>query len=177
MEEVLQEYIDNYLPDLHRVVEYYQSLQGFEEVVSNAACAIRPNNKGGVFMDSHQRRIGKEKCEEGSRVLLGILSEINEFASYEGLYNRINGLANGIDRLGLLWSYDTALRIGFKKNFYPENVYLQSGARKGARTLLNANRIYGRYKEVDVFPELIKESLEPYEIENFLCVGNHEGWF
>jgi hypothetical protein len=101
-----------------------------------------------------------------------------------------------IDKFGRVAIYDTALRIGFhlKKNprkpFGNDNknrvlplkyVYLHAGAMQGARALAtlgvlkkkpNANgKIKLELKELTkIFPSYIIEKLEPYQIEDFLCV-------
>ena len=63
--------------------------------------------------------------------------------------------------------YDTAFRIGAKLNKLPTKVYLHTGTREGAKAL----GFDGKVKSIGVYelqPEFQK--LEPYEIEDILCI-------
>ena len=74
---------------------------------------------------------------------------------------------NNTKRLGDLWSYDTALRIGFHLKIYPTDVYIQAGVKKGYFKLLNKKPRKRKVPRIK-FPML--DELEVYEIENFLCI-------
>ena len=76
--------------------------------------------------------------------------------------------------------YDTSLRLGAIFNLYPKVIYLHAGATEGAVKLLgketyNKNTKYFiddqsyPYVEKSIFPEEL-QILEPYHIENFLCI-------
>jgi hypothetical protein len=101
-----------------------------------------------------------------------------------------------IDKFGRVAIYDTALRIGFhlkrnpRKPFGNDNknrvlplkyVYLHAGAMQGARALAelgvlskdpngNGKITLGLIVETTRFPTYITQRLEPYQIEDFLCV-------
>ncbi len=79
--------------------------------------------------------------------------------------------------LGDLWAYDTTLRIGAcigantgLATMSPTDVYLQSGARRGAIEL-QGKWVLGqrRIAPLDEFRQDFW-GLKPYEFENFLCI-------
>lgn len=75
--------------------------------------------------------------------------------------------------LGDLWSYDTALRIGFYLRKYPKDVYIQRGVITGVIKLFGNNPRERKIQKF-LFPQELQE-LESYEIENFLCIwGKNE---
>jgi hypothetical protein len=75
-----------------------------------------------------------------------------------------------LHRFRKLASYDTALRIGFKLNKLPEDVYLHAGTQKGSAALkLTGHRsVLGIDQVREKYPEFSR--LKPHEIENFLCI-------
>lgn len=122
-------------------------------------------------MDEHQWHVGYAITSCAKDELYKYTKAIENAESFADLF-RITEIVRGkVDNVGDLWSYDTALRIGFKLRIYPNVVYLQRGARVGARKLLGKKKIIGRYLSKDIFIERIPElnELECYEIEHFLC--------
>lgn len=79
-----------------------------------------------------------------------------------------------IKKFGELCSYDTALRIGFNLNILPHKIYLHAGAMKGAENL----KWDTKKKEIELneIPKIHSDLLvlQPYEIENFLCIYKKE---
>lgn len=76
--------------------------------------------------------------------------------------------------IGDLAVYDTALRIGWSIGLKPDELFLQAGARKGARRL-EAKQLLriprgDRSVQVSLFPPEM-QALVPYQIETFLCVS------
>ena len=84
-------------------------------------------------MNSHQRRIGKKKCKLASDELILHRKEIIDFKLFDEFFSITEIVRKKIFDLGALWSYDTALRIGFKANIYPKEVNVQCGVIKGVR--------------------------------------------
>ncbi|WP_445454964.1 hypothetical protein [Flavobacterium sp. HNIBRBA15423] len=136
-----------------------------KETIEKAAKSIDPTNNNKMF--SHQRRVGKETAKEGYGLLKLKEAAIAKCQTFEDIMVITDEVMIQVDRLGLLWSYDTALRIGFQKKVYPKNVYLQAGVKKGYKKIFNQNP-KNRFVEKDMFP-IEFQVLEPYEIENFLC--------
>lgn len=167
---------------------YYQDLFnkndfGFKHVIRQAAEAQIICNGKRTFAD-HQHRIGRKRCEQGANELLKSknFQDLNNANSFEDIFVITERVKNYIYRLGDLWSYDTAQRIALSKGFYPKEVYIHAGAKDGTRllvksSLLNSSEIRGKRKiSPSVFPKELSK-LEPYLIENILCVGKRESWF
>jgi hypothetical protein len=156
------------LPALIEIDKHFKKFKlpsQLPEVIKNAAMAVNPNGK----MNNHQRRNGKEACEEGAMALAKYEVEIKSAKSFEEVFVITEQIANGIDRLGPLWSYDTALRIGFAKDVYPSEIYVQSGVKKGVRKVMNGKLPRGRSLPKHMFPAPLQQ-LKPYQLENFLCI-------
>ncbi|WP_432671098.1 hypothetical protein [Flavobacterium sp. SM2513] len=107
-------------------------------------------------------------AHQGFEILKDRKKELELSQSFEEILVITDAVSNHIYRLGVLWSYDTALRIGFQKKVYPKNVYLQAGVKKGYKKILDQNSKI-RFVEKDLFPQEL-QVLEPNEIENFLCI-------
>lgn len=134
--------------------------------IEKAAKAIDPTNNSKIF--SHQKRVGYEVATKGYDELKHQEEELKQCQSFEEILSITDEIAKQIFRLGPLWSYDTALRIGFQKKVYPKNVYMQAGVKNGYKIIFNQNPKERFVKKV-VFPKEL-QVLEPYEIENFLCI-------
>jgi hypothetical protein len=70
-----------------------------------------------------------------------------------------------------LYSYDTAVHIGAKLGLMPDEVYLHSGTRKGARALGLPYR--QPTLQISSLPIALHQ-LAGYEIEDFLCIFKNE---
>lgn len=186
--ENIKAYIDEAEEYYSNVEEYYKSLS-FKEAVRNAAQAIVPSNiksctKGKTSFAGHQRRVGKQKCKEGAEMLLThpYWIELEKAKSFEEIFNVTEKVKHKIYRLGDLWSYDTAQRIALHKGWYPKEVYLQSGAFDGAKILAELRYMDGmilkgkRSVSNKSLPNFLSK-LDPYLIENILCIGKRENWF
>jgi hypothetical protein len=123
-------------------------------------------------MFSHQRRVGKEKANLGYEALKHKEKELQLSQSFEEILSITDEVSKQFYRLGQLWSYDTALRIGFQKKVYPKNVCLKAGVKKGYKKIFNQNS-KNRFEEKVTFLKVL-QVLEPYEIENFLCIWGND---
>ena len=80
----------------------------------------------------------------------------------------VDNTIRNIRGIGTLTIYDISLRIGAKLGLYPKAVYLHGGVISGAKALgLNYRQESIPIKDI---PEPISSNLEPYEIEDFLCI-------
>jgi hypothetical protein len=184
--------IENYLPEVKEKYEtlekYYRKLT-FEDAIEQAAKAIVPREvkqcigyKSGF--DSHQRRVGKKLCKIAAEILGSkpYLEQLYQAKSFEDIFDVTEKVKRETFKLGDLWSYDTALRISLHKGWYPEYVYLQTGAKGGAKTLkeeefISKEQLSGQRKvSPDILPDKLGK-LPPHFIENILCVGKRKGWF
>lgn len=161
------DYTLKHLPNLIEIEKFYQTFKlpkSLPEVIQKAAVGIDPDG----LMNNHQHRIGYIVCEEGARELAKYEIEIRGARTFEEIFEITEIVKNKIYRLGPLWSYDTALRIGFAKRVYPKEVYVQSGVTKGVRKVMNGTLPRGRSLPMNRFPAELQK-LEPYQLENFLC--------
>lgn len=164
----LKKYIKVNLPNLIVIEEYYQSFKlprSSPEVIEKAAVGIDPDG----LMNNHQHRIGYIVCEKGARELAQYEIEIRKAQSFEEIFEITEIVKNKVFGLGNLWSYDTALRIGFAKRVYPKDVYVQSGVTKGVQKVMKGTLPSGRSLSMNYFPNSLQK-LKPYQLENFLCI-------
>lgn len=115
----------------------------------------------------HQRRLKKADMTKALKRLQSKASELESAKSFIEIYDCVSKICKPIDGLGKLYVYDTALRIGAFMKLKPKRVYLQAGALAGARAL--SLDVKNSPLPVKDFPKPLHE-LEPYEIEDFLCV-------
>lgn len=141
-----------------------------KEAIEKASKSIDPTNDNKIF--SHQRRVGFKVANRGYELLKQREDDLKSCQSFEEILAITDKVSKQIFRLGPLWSYDTALRIGFQKEIYPKNVYLQAGVKNGYIKVFNQNP-KNRFEEKNKFPKEL-QILEPYEIENFLCIWGND---
>lgn len=150
-----------HLQDVKAIFEKYI----LSDAIEKAAKAIDPTNSDKMF--SHQRRVGREKATEGYELLKYREIELSKCQTFKEIIAITDKVMKEIRKLGLLWSYDTALRIGFHLKIYPTDVYMQAGVVKGYFKIFN-KKPKGRKVAKREFSMLA--DLETYEIENFLCI-------
>jgi hypothetical protein len=141
--------------------------QPFEEALERAALAR--DERGKRF--SHERRFIESQLSEARKILLHVARQLHRCDSFEQLHKLIKKHLNGIRGLRELYYYDTALRIGASLHLMPERVYLHRGTRDGARAL----GLDCRADSLDTrdLPKALAV-LEPYEVEDFLCIYKAE---
>lgn len=115
---------------------------------------------------AHQRRIRLAPMRRAYKFLSRSSAELKGCRTFDALHNFLANAFSKIRGLGPLYTYDTALRIGFFLKFEPELVYLHAGTRDGARAIGIRN---ARVAEIDMLPSELRV-LAPHEIENFLCI-------
>jgi len=169
LESEIFNYQNRSLSDLQAIRAYYESLS-FERAIRGAATGMESNLK----INSHQYRIGRKKGKVASEELFKYIDEIKHCESFEGIFEITERVRRSILGLGDLWSYDTALRIGFNLGFRPSRVYVQRGVVKGVRKLLEGYLPKGRSLPLSVFPDVLHQ-FEPYVVENFLCIYGKDG--
>ncbi len=164
----IEEYNKNGRVALNKTKKYYRSIIEIDVVIFKAAHGQIPiDNNGNTKMDSHQYRVGRKKCKKGYEKLMQNLTRIEVAKNFEEVFIITEEVRKSVDGLGDLWSYDTALRICFYFNFKPNDVYVQCGVKEGLKKL-GYKRVGRRILKNDLPIEL--QELEPYEIENFLCI-------
>lgn len=162
MEKQIEIYRKKHAYHLERRKDYFKRIH-FSEIVSKAALSTNENGK----MFPHQYRVGKIKTELAANKLLQFEAEILSAQSFEDIFKYTEEVRKMKIGVGHLWSYDTALHIGFNLDVLPNDVYIQSGVKRGLKKF---------YKDIEFKRKIDKreliglEILESYEIENFLCV-------
>ena len=159
----IHNYKQNVLPKLIAIKEFYKGLT-LINAIKYASEGKNPDGK----MNSHQWRIGKRLGKDGASALSKQELEIREAKTFEDIFKLTEKVRKETYGLGDLWSYDTALRIGFNKRVYPEEVYIQRGVLKGIRKLLGNIKLQ-RHIPLRILPQEL-QGFEPFEVENFLCL-------
>ncbi|MGV7105775.1 hypothetical protein [Flavobacterium sp. U410] len=162
MNKLIDQYLNMHACNLKRTREYFVNLSS-NEIVLKAALSVNEDSK----MFPHQYRVGKTKTELAATKLLQFEAEVLSAQSFEDIFKYTEEVRKMRIGVGHLWSYDTALHIGFKLGLLPNDVYIQSGVKRGLK-MFYPNIKYNRKIDKSSFRGL--ENLEPYQIENFLCV-------
>ena len=115
----------------------------------------------------HQSRIRRTAIAQAKPVLLKAKQHIEACKTFDDLFDTIVSALEGIEWLGELYYYDTALRLGFYRHITPTKVYLHAGARNGARALGLDHRV--PFVEISSVPKQLRH-FQPHEIEDFFCI-------
>jgi hypothetical protein len=170
LKEIIRKYYLNYKPLAQTELSWYRQQKSLTDTIEKAALAIDSRGK----RCSHQSRLKKETLEHAKRLLIDNIELIEKVHHFDDLFALIEDLLRTVNGTGDLYIYDTSLRIGVKKGIYPTKVYLHSGARSGAVAL----GFDGDAKTLEksdflaLSPDF--EPLQPYEIENMLCIYKDE---
>lgn len=134
-----------------------------EKAIRIAALALSPIGK----RLSHQRRIPGAVLEQARAVLLANIEHLRSITNFDDLHAKIEDITREIAGIGELYVYDTALRIGAKLGLKPLHVYVHAGVRQGIRNL-GFDPGLARVPIHDLPSQL--QTLQPYEIEDVLCI-------
>ena len=161
--QIVDHYIKNHRKNAEKELQWFKIQKTLKDAVENAGLAKRPSGK----RFDHQRRIPQKVLIEAKNRLISNLKRIKEAKNFDELYNEIYSLISDINGIGLLYIYDTALRIGAYLGLEPNKVYLHAGTLQGARNLgiSTKNKIIA----VHYFPKELQR-LKPREIEDCLCI-------
>ena len=162
-------YIDEHRDRMKKYFRYYDQ-QTLNDAIRIAALSVLPGGK----RHGHQRRIIQPALNESARRLLDVQDKIKMCRNFEDLRGFVDRKIGDVWGIGTLTIYDISLRIGAKLGLYPQAVYLHRGVISGAKALgLNY-----RQKSIPIknIPEPISSNLEPYEIEDFLCICKGDLW-
>lgn len=133
-----------------------------ELAIHHAAFALDHRNK----RYSHQCRISLAPIRKAHEFLLSSNKDLGALASFNEIHTFLESSFSKIRGLGVLYTYDTALRLGFFFGVEPTSVYLHAGTKNGARAFgVSGSRIVS----VESFPAALRV-LPAHEIENFLCI-------
>jgi len=170
LEAIIRKYYLDYKPLAQAELSFYRQQKSLRDTIEKAALAIDSRGK----RCSHQSRLKKETLEQAKRILIDNIELIEKVHHFDDLIELIDELLRPVNGTGDLYIYDTALRIGVKKGVFPTKVYLHSGTRSGAMAL----GFDGEAKTLEKSDFLAMspdfEPLQPYEIENMLCIYKDE---
>jgi hypothetical protein len=127
-------------------------------------------DRGDGELHSHQKWLRPETAKAAESILLKCIGQIAACKDFDALHELIKSKLNIHGAAEMYW-YDTAFRIGISLGIYPEKVYLHRGTKDGAENLGIRNG-----KDVLEMSDLPKElqKLEPYQVEDFLCICKEE---
>lgn len=163
LEAVVRHYIKHYRTSAQEELAQFREQPSDEAAVAMAALA---EDAGGRRF-SHQFRITRTALEAAHRKLVPATGELAAQKSFGALHRRIEELLKPVAGLGILYKYDTALRIGARFGLLPQQVFLHAGTRVGAAALrLDAEQ---RFLFMSDFPPELRV-VEPHQLEDILCI-------
>lgn len=119
LDVIIHAYIRQIRPKAQAELDWFAHQPSLRAAIKNAALAS--NSRGKRY--SHQRRLTKRSLERGLDVLSKQAGAIEQVQDFGDLFNLIDAALEPIPGLGVLYVYDTSLRIGTKLNLFPDKVY------------------------------------------------------
>ena len=165
-------YIEERRDGMKRYLRYYNQ-HTLNDAIRIAALCVLPGGK----RHGHQWCIKQSALDESKRRLLGVQNKIKMRRDFEDLRGFVDSTIRNIRGIGDLTIYDTSLRIGAKLALYPKVIYLQAGVIDGAKALGIYHKRESRpikHIPIEHILKPISSRLEPYEIEDFLCICKGE---
>jgi hypothetical protein len=139
-----------------------------EEAIKRSALSQIPSGKSGrTKRHSHQTRLPHHVLAEASQHLLARQQEISVCASFDELFNVVEGTVLQIPGAGEMLVYDIAQRLGVFLKLEPDKVYMHRGTRKGAKSLGLTSE--AKAIPLDEFPLALSE-LGAFRLEDVLCI-------
>jgi predicted patatin/cPLA2 family phospholipase len=152
-----------------KVIKYCKNAPDLKTAIIRAAMAKGENGN----KHPHQRRyIRDDVLKKLANKLIEREKQIKNIKNFDELFEIIvrTYVFNNEDSLTV---YDTALRIGFYLNKFPEKIYIHAGAKKGAEKI--RGKIENHFVMKKYLPEPFKSSdLAEYELEDLFCVYKDE---
>jgi hypothetical protein len=167
LKSIVRIYIAKIRPRAQTELDWFKQQPTLKSAINLAALATNSNSK----RYSHQRRLKKETLERARIILSANLENIEKCGSFDELFTLIEIALQSVGGIGELFVYDTALRIGAKLNLFPDEVYLHTGTRVGAKALGFDGKATAI--EITALPIELRQ-LEPHEIEDVLCIFKSE---
>ncbi len=170
VESLIADYKANYSGCVKRELKKFQDMT-LRECIDNASGIIKKH--------SHQYNIRNDAINAAYKKLSSSLELIEEcrYKDFDDLISLIADLIGGIDGIGDLYVYDISLRIGANLGKYPKKVYLHRGSLEGARIILGNEKVIIKGKILEKSDFYGFGSLEPYEIEDVLCIYKDRIYF
>lgn len=184
-DHLIEKYFNSEEPSAHSQVgqlSYYKDLS-LKDAIEDAVFG-RYLIEGHQYFSYHYKNFPQaERAQEKAREnLLANIAQIKKSKDFLQLYHQVRRITQDIsDKLGRLFYYDTALRLGACKdlNLSPLHVFLQRGSLLGAEASgvdLTGNTFDNPYVNRNRFVPLSSkfETAESKDIEALLCVYHKE---
>ena len=159
----VSDYIAHHRDDAVAELDFYRAMPTLRRAIK--AAALARTEDGGKH--PHQWRIPCDVLREFGRCLSSREWDLREAPSFDELHRVVREVGDRIHGIGVLAVYDTALRIGVKRDLLPTRVYLHRGTMSGAGAL-GIDRSCPVIS-VSELPEPFAD-LKPHEIEDCLCI-------
>lgn len=164
LRSLVENYIKEHRPRALRERDFFMSMPSLQIAIHHAAFALDDRTPPKRY--SHQCRIRRAPMQQAEKYLIAAQKKLGAMTTFDGLHSFLAGMFTKIPGLGVLYTYDTALRLGFFLRLEPELVYLHAGTKVGARALgVTASQTV----RVSSLPRAL-QVLPAHEIENFLCI-------
>ncbi len=173
LNDLVSYYIEEHRDRMKRYLKDYKDQPTLNGTIKIAALCLSSKGK----RHGHQWCIKPAALNESATKLLGVQNKIKMCRDFGDLRGFVDSTIRSIWGIGNLTIYDTSLRIGAKLGLYPKTVYLQRGVISGAKALgiyHKRESIPIKHISIEHIPKPISSRLEPYEIEDFLCVCKKE---
>ena len=167
LKDIVKDYKVNYRPGEQGELSYYKHQKSLKKAIEKAAMAKLSDGS----KHPHQWRRKSETLEEAKDRLLR--ASLRGCKSFSELHDKVEKVIGNINDIGALTVYDTAHRIGAYLGIEPQEVYMHTGTREGAKALDVDYKAKTLPK--GIFPKELR-TLKPYEIEDCLCIYKEYLW-
>ncbi|HEY4641073.1 MAG TPA: hypothetical protein VII75_06985 [Thermoanaerobaculia bacterium] len=162
-QEILRDYDESHAHNEERQISWFRDQPSLRAAIEMAAHATDERGK----RYDHQYRIRRAAIAAATAALLAAEPSVAAASSFDDLFNLVSVQLRGVDGIGELYCYDTALRIGAYLGKFPTRVHLHRGTRAGAMAIKPGHR--GDTLEVTELPPELR-SRQPLHVENILCI-------
>jgi len=163
--KIVDHYIAEVRPRACADLEFYSG----QLSLGHALEVVASWRRGDARVEPHQRRLSRQAKTAAAKAIRKL--DLQEAMTFEAVFQAVQDAIGDIRGVGDLAVYDVALRLSAVLGQPAGRVYLQSGARKGARALGITTR--ERSLPRDAFPAELRR-LHAWEIENLLCIYKDE---
>lgn len=156
----IKHYKENHMKTFYTWLDSFYCEGNLKKTIERAVLSRGINGR----KHPHQQRLNNTLLKKHARKLLRKIKKIEALKDFNELYDEVKGI-------GDLVSYDIALRIAYfmwNRKVKLNDVYLQSDAKKGAREVLNLERL-PRKLPLSKFPDEF-HGLKAIEVEDILCI-------
>jgi hypothetical protein len=165
LRQLVELYKKNYRYCLNRRLDGFATIQ-FDKALELASTGIETNGTRNEHFFHGISASAKQNGFEKLRIKANRL-RLKRCRSFDNLFREVDRIIYSVKGLDGIFIYDVALRLGANRGFWPERVYLQRGAKNGAKNF--GMRVDTRTIECSSLPSEL-HCLTAYEMEDFLCI-------